>query len=291
MCLCGLPWQGDNRGHKASPKATVPKEEEAAWKLCCNADGTIDDDGKAFFFKRFPDSTKLQQPTTSTKEEAPHKVVYKLQNKLVAQQGELDKSVNRIEQLEAQLEAAKDRAAVISNGIKATKEEISKAETSAAEAKPAAKAGSYGAGGFSEGDFVAIRDIDGAGEIWETYQKMAHQLEQLIKDHKSKHQVPVPGALPSAPAGAEAAVPDDISEVDDSVDDDGTKDASMEPKLEAAKAESNVEAAKRLLAAKKKQEDEEKERAAKKKREDTIKEVEERANKLAEEAKAAASGT
>ena len=50
--------------------------------------------------------------------------------------------------------------------------------------------------------------------------------------------------------------------------------------VEPAQAESNVGAAKRLLATKKKQQDEEKERAAKKKRAAIVKEAEDRTNKL-----------
>ena len=175
MCLCGLPWMGDTRGQNNGPKAKASKEEEATYNLCCNEDGSMDEEGKAFFLKRWPDSTKLQQAAATTKDEAPHKVVYKLQNKLCAQQGELDKALNRIESLEQQLDAAKDRAAVVSNSIKETKEEISKAEAVAAEAKPAAQAGSSGPGGLSEDDFAIVRDLPGAPGIWESLQKMVHQ--------------------------------------------------------------------------------------------------------------------
>ena len=280
-CLCGLDWMGDTRGQKSSPKAKdskPSKEEEDTYNLCCNKDGSMDAEGKAFFLKRWPESTMLQQAASTAKEEAPHKVVYKLQNKLCAQQGELDRAFNRIENLEQQLEAAKDKAATISNNIKETKEEISKAEDLAVEARVDAKSGSSSPAGFSEKDFAVVRDIPGAPELWESLQRLTHQFQQMVQGAK-------PPSKPAEPApDGEAGAAHDPEQLEANDSETGDKDAAMPD------AASNVEKAKRALEAKKKSEEEEKQKAAKRRREQITKEVEDRANKLAAEKKEGTSG-
>ena len=275
---------GDTRGQNNGPKAKASKEEEATYNLCCNEDGSMDEEGKAFFLKRWPDSTKLQQAAATTKDEAPHKVVYKLQNKLCAQQGELDKALNRIESLEQQLDAAKDRAAVVSNSIKETKEEIRKAEAVALESKPAAKTEASGPAGFSEADFAVVRDIPGAPELWENLQKLTHQFQQMVHGAKP----PPKPAVPAPAAGNGVAQAPEQLEADDS--ENGDKDSAMRDAESSPDAADNVGTAKRALEAKKKKDEEEKQRAAKKRREQLVKEVDDRANKLALENKDGTSG-